>query len=500
MTTPSMSMLTGATALGHVAELRSTPLSLLERFNRECGDLGQLRFAYQSVVIVNSPSLVGELLVEKARSFRKSRFIRAMLHPFVGDGLFTSEGDLWRRQRKVMAPIFHPTNLGTFADAMTGAATRCVDTWQSGQVVDVSRETTRIAMSVAGTTLFGIDTFDEADELGEALTVALRWASEASASLGLLGQVELSFGVRRVARWLRIDQQEGTRARRLVDGAVERLERPILLPGRRTSELRRAIAVLDERVARMIADRRASAMERPDLLTRLLVSRDEQGRPMSDRQLRDEILTLFVAGHETTATALAWAFYLLARHPDALARLESEVAELGGRLPTPADLPRLGYALAVFKESLRMYPPVPYYEREALEPVEIANRDFAPGTYFGVLPWAIHHRADWWPEPRRFDPLRHSPELEEIRPRYAYIPFGAGPRVCIGNHFALMEGPLVLATIVQRARLVPESPREVLPDPVALTFRPLGGIPMRAHLRSRPLGSPRSDSAVSESR
>jgi cytochrome P450 len=243
--------------------------------------------------------------------------------------------------------------------------------------------------------------------------------------------------------------------------------------------------VIDRRVARMIADRRATNDERDDLLSRLLRARDESGGSMSDRQLRDEIVTLFVAGHETTATGLAWSLYLLARHPAIYDAIEREALAYDDRPIGRTGLPELPLALAVFSEALRMYPPVPIFERQALEPVEIGGHRLAVGGYVGVFPWALHHRAALWPDPDRFDPDRFAPGAETGRPRHAHLPFGAGPRVCLGAHFAMLEGALVLSTVLRRARLELADAREVVPDPRAATTRPLGGVRMRVHRHAR---------------
>jgi cytochrome P450 len=464
----------GWLGLGHVRELRGDLLGILRRFDEECGALGRFNFPGQSLLVVNSPALIDELLVAKAKSFRKSKLLRGALFPLLGDGLFTSEGELWRAQRKLMAPIFQPAHLDGFAACMVESALRCADRWHDGAEIDIAAEATRITMAIAGKTLFDAETLDEADELGHALAAALGWSAQAAASLRILTQVELAGAVESVGERL----GGGWRQRAL--GLAARLEQPILWPIERDRLLQRALEVLDRRVGRMIDDRR-NGTDRADLLSRLLGAKDG-GTGMSDRQLRDEIVTLFVAGHETTATALAWAFYFATRDASVRARLDAEVAALGGRPPTAADLPRLGYATRVFKEALRIYPPVPIYERMALEPVTIGGVDLEPGNYASIFPWALHHRPELWPEPERFDPDRFTPAAEEARPRHAWLPFGAGPRVCSGAHFALMEGPLVMAALWQRVSFELCEDREIGIDPDAATLRPHRGIRMRVRL------------------
>ncbi len=236
--------------------------------------------------------------------------------------------------------------------------------------------------------------------------------------------------------------------------------------------------MIDRRVDRMIADRRASGTARPDLLSMLLGARDESGNPMSDKQVRDEIVTLFIAGHETTATALAWTLYLLARHPEACARARAEARSLPGPTVQSRDLPALGYCLRVFKEAMRLYPPIYFFGRQATIDTTLGGYAIQRGQIVLISAYALHHRASIWPDPERFDPSRFEPAAEEGRHRQAYLPFSAGPRTCIGNLFALMEGPIVLATILRRVELELTSDAVIVPDSSA-TPRPKGGVPMR---------------------
>jgi cytochrome P450 len=462
----------------HFRIMRTDRIGGLRQFNRDNGDVGHFRFLFGTIVLANSPELVHDVLVARARSFEKSPVVRAALHPLVGDGLFTSEGELWRRQRKLMAPLFPPAAIAGFADDMTAATRRVTAGWRDGAAVDVAAAATRITMTVAGKTLFDADTFSEADELGEALTVALAWAGEAGGRIELIAQARASIGVRLLAE--RLPRAAAAPLHRL----ARRLTVPILWPGARSRALKQAIALLDARVARMIAERRASAAGRHDLLSLLLGARDEDtGAAMPDRQVRDEVLTLFVAGHETTATGLAWALWLLARHPAIYRALRAEVDAIE-RAPTADDVRRLPLALRVFKEALRLYPPVYIFGRVAIADVQVGPYLLPNGTVVLISPWALHHRAEIYPDPERFDPDRFLPAAEAARHRSAYIPFSAGPRTCIGNHFALMEGPLVLAQILRDwdLELIPGR-EEVELDPQA-TLRPKGGIALRVRRRA----------------
>lgn len=469
--------LSGGSMFGHVRELRGDRLNFIRRMSAECDGILRIRIFNKSAYFVNSPRLLHEVLVEKSKSFEKSSVLRYMLYPLAGEGLFTSGGELWRRQRRLMAPIFQQREIVRFAQCMVDCAVRGASDWSDGQEIDLSRETMRITMSIAGRTLFEAETFSEADTLGAALTVALDWASDTAGTPAPLVQTLLRKNLERLSKQLPRKLAEPTRS------LADALHGPVLLPTPRSRRLRASIRVLDERVQRMIDERRAAGLKGQDLLTKLLLARDEDdGSRMTDRQVRDEVLTLFVAGHETTATGLAWAIELLTRHPDVLRRAVAEADALDGP-PTFHDLPRLAYTLQIFKEALRLYPPVYLFSRETSGHVEIGGHPLPRGTVVFMSPYAMHHRADLWPDPERFDPSRFTSEAEGSRPRMAYFPFSAGPRICIGNHFALMEGPLVLATLLQRARFESAAPGAIEPEPSA-TLRPRGGIPMRVHLRS----------------
>ncbi len=467
------------TGIGQLRQLQSDRLGTLRRFNDDPSDIGRLGSIFGEIVLVNTPELIYDVLVTRAKAFEKSPVLRGALHPLAGQGLFTSEGELWRRQRKLMAPLFQPGAIGHFAADMTECTERAATTLVDGSVVDMNRETTRITMAIAGKTLFDADTFTDADELGAALTTALDWVGEQSSSLTLILQARANIGLELLAD--RVPDPLATRLRTLAERAFV----PILWPGRRTSALRAALGLLEARVARMIAERREHPGGRRDLLSLLLsASADDDGGPMTDQQVRDEVLTLFVAGHETTATGLAWTLMLLAQHPEVYARVRSEVDAIG-RIPTADDLDRLPVALAAFKEGLRLYPPVYMFGRVAMTEVRVGDFILPKGTVVLVSPYALHRKASLWPKPEVFDPDRFTPAEEARRHRTAYVPFSAGPRTCIGNHFALMEGPLVLGTLLHYAdfELAATTPIEA---EAHATLRPAAGIPMRVRLRRPP--------------
>jgi cytochrome P450 len=464
---------------GNVADLVEDRLGMLQSLSTREGLL-RGRVMHIPILFCNTPETAHEVLVEKAKFFEKSPGLRLLLHYFAGQGLFTSEGDLWKRQRKRMAPLFHPGALQQYARSMNGCAARAAARWQDGQRLDLAHEMTRITMAVVGETLFGADTFDEADELGEALTTALQWTNDRLGSRRILPHILAQDAVKALTRRAPEALQGGLRQ------LQNRLEEPFLLEEARSPKLQGAIARLDARVQEMIDERRKDSSGHQDLLARLLKARDEDesgDQGMSDRQVRDETMTLFIAGHETTATALSWSFYLLARNPEAMARAQAEADAFDEAGPTRYEPERLAFLTRVFKEALRLYPPVVLLPKRTLQEVEIGGYTLRPRTLTFVSPYTIHLRPEIYPEPDRFDPDRWLPEQEARRHKSAFLPFGAGPRVCIGNYFALMEGPIVMATLLRKMRLEIDPRREIVPDDFA-SLRPAGGVPAVVHPRS----------------
>jgi cytochrome P450 len=478
-------VLRGAEGLkGHAKPFQEDQLALFLSAVLETPDadgMAALRFFNKKALVVSSPSVLHEILVEKNRAFGRSIGVRTLLYPLTGEGLFASDGELWKRQRKLMAPLFSAARMESYTDGMSACIDREISAWRSGDEVDVGREMTRITMAVVGKALFGMDTRDESDELGRAITAVLEYMNEASGKLALLVRLQLVTVLEdlpRITPRALTPIIEPARA-----ALLDFLRQPLRLPTKKSRRVRAAVGTLNDLVRRMIQERRAAGPSRPDLLGKLLAARDEDdGATMTDRQVRDEVLTLFFAGHETTAVATTWAFYLLGRHPEAYRRHMAEVDALGGRPITFSDLPRLPYTLQVFKEALRLYPPAFLIDRQTTSDVEISDYLIPRDTILFTSPYAIHRRPDLWPDPEAFDPDRFTPEAEAARPRLAYLPFGAGPRVCIGIHFALMEAQLVLARITQRFTL---SALEDAPNPPVPmgTLRP--SRPIRMQLRAR---------------
>ncbi len=468
----SLPVAPGESLFGHFGPLRQDQIAFMQRLG-PVGPLIRVRFLHRSALFVGSPEVAHQVLVTHASSFEKSPGIRLLLHDLGGEGLFTSEGEHWKRQRRLMSPLFSPTQVASYTQAMNAEARRALSRFRDGGQIDLASECTRIAMGVVGSTLFGTDSFAAADEISAALTTLLQWVNDTSAANGMTVQITLFEAV----EFLR-DRTQG-RLHALLQKAQELLKEPLLLPGRRSPEMRRALKTLDDYVQAMIKERRGHTVSPKDLLTRLLLCRDSESATaeggMTDKQLRDEVSTLFVAGHETTATALAWSFYLLARHPEARAQVQAEADAFGPEGPTGPEPQGLAYTTRVFKEALRLYPPVIFLARRALEPVEIGGVKLPTHSLVFISPLTLHYSPEIWPDPTRFDPDRHLPKNEAARHRSAWLPFGIGPRVCIGNHFALLEGPIIMATLMRRARFEIDPHREILPARFA-TPRPDGGV------------------------
>jgi cytochrome P450 len=433
----------GLPILGSFLDAIRDPLGLFERTRAEHGDIALFRFGPFRYVLVNDPDDVQHVLVANHRNYVKSRSYRG-LALVLGQGLVTSEGDLWRRQRKLSQPAFHHQRLAGLVDKMSRCTNEMLEDWsgrpQDGEL-DVHGEMMRLTLRIVGHTLFSTELADDASELGPAITVAL----------------------------VRANQQAEAFA-----------PTPLWIPTPLNLRFRRAKRILDATVHRIIAERRADGGDRGDLLSMLMAATDETGAGgMSDAQLRDEVMTLFLAGHETIATAMSWTWLLLSRHPDVAHLVREEAsAVLGGRAARADDLPRLVYTGWVVDECMRLFPPVWVMERAALDRDEIAGYEIPRGWVVGVSPWTLHRHPDHWEQPERFWPERFSSERSEARHKHVFLPFGAGPRVCIGNHFAKMEAKVILATVAQRFAVeVPHTPR---PQP-GVTLRPNGGMRGRLH-------------------
>ena len=428
--------ISGYPLVGNLPDYTKDRLSLFQRMARE-GDVCGMYFGPFPAILFNKPEHVHSILVEHAYDFDKGVAIHRTFRPTIGDGVFSSEGDFHRHQRKLMAPSFQPRHIASYATIMGHYAEQIQQTWIDGSVIDVNRQMTNVTMSIIGKALFDADVFTETDELGAAMTITNEYVSHTLSTL---------------------------------------FPPPYSWPLPRNRRTHKAVQVLRNRISRFIDERRSHPAERNDFLSILLQARDEDGKPMSDEQLMAECLTLFGAGHETTATALSWAWYLLCQHSENCQKVQREVdSVLQGRTPTYADLARLPYCLQVFKEALRLYPPAYAMSRRAIRDVEIDGYRVPKNWIVLLAPYTLHRREEYFPEPEKFAPERFTPEKEKQLPRYAYMPFGAGPRICIGLHFAMMEGHLLLATIAQRVGFSLVPGQTIEPDPVHhLALRPGG--------------------------
>jgi cytochrome P450 len=425
--------------LGVMPEFNRDALAFIERCQSEYGDVVRTRFLYIRAYFVYHPDHIEQVLATDNRNFIKPRSVRS---PFfcrlVGNGLLTSEGEFWRRQRRLAQPAFHRGRINAYGETMVRYAEEMIDTWRTGETHDIHHDMTHLTMQIVTRTLFNTDVTHDARHISDALQVIVE-----------------PFSSQATLKWI-LDNRLPTRANR---------------------RFHEAVSQIDEFIYRVINQRRASGEDHGDLLSMLLQAQDEDdGTRMTDKQLRDETMTLFLAGYETTSLALAWAWYLLAQHPEAEQKLWQELEEvLGGRSPQVADMPRLRCTEMIAKETMRLYPPAYVVGREAIKDCEVGGYRVRAGTQVFMPTWVVHRDARFYESPEEFKPERWTPEFASQLPRYAYFPFGGGPRVCIGNSFAMMEFVLLMATIAQkfRLRLVPEHKVELFP---AMSLRPRHGI------------------------
>ena len=433
---------------GNLLDYTRDHLGFLTRCAREYGDVVGLRFVNVPVYLLNSPDHIEYVLVRNNRNFIKSRGERVSLG-FLGQGLLTSEGSFWRRQRRLAQPAFHRERISSYGEVMVQSAERMTATWRDGEARDVHRDMMRLTLEIVARTLFGVPLKPaEFEEVGGALAVI---AERFTGRGGVFFQV------------------------------------PEKVPTPGNLRFKGALRQLDTLIYGIIRSRRESGEEvgsRGDLLSMLLAARDEEtGEGMGDRQLRDEVMTILLAGHETTANALSWSWRLLAKHPEAENKLHDELDEvLAGRPPAVEDLPRLRYADMVVKESLRLYPPAWAFGREAVGDCEIGGYHVPAGTQLIMSQWVTHRDPRFYEVPAEFRPERWKDGLAERLPRYAYFPFGGGPRLCIGQSFAKMEAVLLLATMAQRFRLRPVPGERTTPQP-SITLRPRNGMWMVLQMR-----------------
>jgi cytochrome P450 len=427
----------------NLLDFRHDPLAFLTRAGESGQDVVRYRMGPRTIFFLNHPDHIKDLLVTSNQKFVKSMVLQRS-KKILGEGLLTSEGDFHLRQRRLAQPAFHRQRVVAYAEAMVQFAERHQERWQDGQQLDVHDAMMKLTLAIAGKTLFDADVENDAQEIGESLTAFME-------TFNLL--------------FLPFSQ------------LLEYLPIPPIL------KMKKARKQMDEIIYRIIRERRASSLDRGDLLSMLLRATDPESGSggMSDLQLRDECVTILLAGHETTANALTWTWLLLSQNPEAEAKLHAEVSALGAKPPGFADIPRLKYTEAVFAESMRLYPPAWGVGRMATAPHDFGAHHVDTGCMVICSQWVMHKDARFWPRALEFRPERWLEE-DKQRPKFAYFPFGGGPRQCIGEAFAWMEGTLLLAAIAQRwrFRLVPGHSTEPLP---VITLRPKHGMQMVAHAR-----------------
>lgn len=408
------------------------------------GDTFYVRIGNQPLVFFfTKPEHVRDILITNASGIRKDDEYtnpKTGLARFFGTGLLTSEGEFWKRQRKLIAPAFHTQRVSAYADTMVRYAQELVNTWRDGELRNIASDMMNLTMNIISYTLFSSTNQDDNQRIGQAVEIIQKIFS---------------------------------------DGGVL----PVWFPTRARYRGKRAERDLNHMVYRILAERRADLRDTGDLLSMLLLTEGDNGERMTDKEIRDEIVTLYLAGHETTANTLNWTFYLLSRHPEVEKRMHAELdTVLAGRAPTLADLPHLRYTEQVIKESLRLYPPAWAFSREAIVDLNIGGYDVPAGSIIQIMPYFIHRNPHVWERPSEFDPDRFSEANIHKIDKWAYIPFGGGQRICIGQSFAMLEAHLILVTIASRYQLRLKEGHIVKPF-AAITLYPQGGLPMTVHKR-----------------
>ena len=433
-------------ALGdQLVPMSRDPLKFLLSTAREYPDIATFKLGPQRMFLLSKPEYIEDVLVANDWNFLKGRGLQRA-KKVLGKGLLTSEGNFHRRQRRLSQPAFHRQRIAAYAQVMSEYTARARDAWREGETRDIAQEMMQLTLAIVGKTLFDADLQNEARQIGQALTEVLELFATFSSPL------------------------------------TDVLDK---LPTARNRRVKRGRQRLDETIYRIVAERRESGTDRGDLLSMLLLAQDtEEGSGgMSDEQLRDEVMTLFLAGHETTANALAWTWYLLSQHPEVESKMHAEIdAVLGERLPSVEDVARLEYTERVLRESMRLYPPVWVMSRRSVSACKIGGYHVPAKSIILMSQFVTHRDERYYPEAEKFDPDRWNQEARATRPRYAYFPFGGGPRLCIGEAFAWMEGILLVAVIAQKwkLRLAPGHP--IKPQPL-ITLRPKHGMKMTIEKR-----------------
>ncbi|MGD0401885.1 MAG: cytochrome P450 [Candidatus Acidiferrales bacterium] len=436
----------GLPLLGMALQVLDDPLGTLQSIARGYGDIVRIPIGSDDRIFLNHPDYIEQVNVIQQSKFHKSKLTKDVTGRLLGEGLLISEGDFWRRQRRLAQPAFQRNRINEYAATMVESAEVQIRKWRDGEERDIAQEMMAISLETAVRTLFGTTLPGEALQVGRSLDFLVRYS------------------LRKARFPIKVPESWPTPANR---------------------RARRETKFLDSLVYRIIDERKelGNTGERKDLLSLLMSAMDEDGSQMTPKQLRDETMTLFLAGHETTALTLAWTWYLLSKNPAAEARLHEELRDvLGGRAPAIADLGRLPYLLAVVNEVLRLYPPAYILARTSIAPCTIGGYDFPTGSTIIFSQWVMQRDGRFFDDPEAFRPERWLDGLEDRLPAGAYFPFGDGPRRCIGQNFALMEAVLVIATIAQKFQLQLVAGQKIVPEAL-VTLRPRNGIRMRIDAR-----------------
>ncbi len=426
----------GSFLIGNLTDFTSEPLNFVLMCAREYGDIVSLGFGPYSVYLLSNPEHIDYVLRHTNQQFIKSQVLKSN-KLVLGEGLLTSEGEFWHRQRRLAQPGFRRQQIAAYGDIMIAFADKMLSAWQDGEVHDVHADMMQLTLEIVAKCLFNADVAGEAQDVGAALNISLEHFNYRAKTLFLI---------------------------------------PDSFPTPENLRFRGAVKQLDEIVYGIINHRRTSGENPADLLSMLMEAEDEDGSHMTDKQLRDEVMTLFLAGHETTANTLSWTWMLLSQHPEVQAKLQSELQTvLGGRNPTPGDQSHLPYTTMVITEAMRLYPPVWRMSREVVEDWQVGGYNLKAGTTVFMSQWVTHRNPQYFPEPETFNPDRWAGDFAKSLPPGVYFPFGGGPRVCIGQGFAMMEAVLLLATVAQRFELTLVPEHEIVLQP-SITLRPEHGI------------------------
>ncbi len=437
----------GQFLLGNLREFKADAFQALCHWQRDYGDIVGFKLARQQLYLFSHPRLIEQALIKQSDVFVKMYDAKKPkgLALILGQGLVTSQGDLWRRQRRIMQPVFQRSNLTNMFEQMVTAGQHTLSRWEilgDNAEVNLADEMMQLTLEVITQTMFSTSVLGDIKKIAPALDTGLRYAAKTVANP---------------------------------------LTLPLCIPTPANQKFKHASALLDDVIYGIIAQRRQDPTPKNDLLAMLLKANDaESGEKMTDQQIRDEVITIFSAGHETTANLLTWTLYLLAKHPTVLAKVQGELASLQGKVPDEADLQALVYTRAVLNESMRFRPPVGLIMRKVNKETEIDGYTLKANSLVMFSIYNLHHHADFWDKPEEFNPDRF---LTAEKRRYTFMPFGTGERICIGNHFALMESQLLLSMILQKYELQLVSTEEVEIE-MAVTLRPKGGIPVRLKPRS----------------